>query len=87
MNSLMHRVHLLANQTVQKNENKIISGLKGQFPSSMASFPVTNAMNHMVPTEHKIEFHPYKNIPLGLGKKMGRNNSGEREEEKQGLRN
>ena len=53
----------LANQTVQKNENKIISGLKGQIPSSMASFPVTNAMNHMVPTEHKIEFHPYKNIP------------------------
>ena len=53
----------LANQTVQKNENKIISGLQGQIPSSMASFPVTNAMKHMVPIEHKIRLPSLQKHP------------------------
>ena len=58
MNSLMHGLHLLANQIVHKNKDKILSKLRGQLTPSMVSFPMIKAMKHMVPIEHKVKL-PY----------------------------
>ena len=54
MNSLMHGVHFLVNQTMQKNEDRVISELREQILFSTTSFPVIKAMKHVVPTEHKV---------------------------------
>lgn len=54
MNSLMHGVHLLVNQTVHKNEDRVISELHEQILFSTTLFPIIKAMKHVVPTEHKV---------------------------------
>ena len=52
MNSLMHDLHFLVNQIVQKNKDKILSKLRGQIPHSMVSFQMIKAMKH---TKHKVK--------------------------------